>query len=84
MACYTKEKVSAGSFWVRACTLQPSAGPKPACVRAGCKSAYFKDANHWLYLEQPEAFNTLVSDFLSAAELTQLPNGVSSKRPEEQ
>lgn len=33
-------------------------------VAPDCASVVFKRANHWLYLEQPEAFNELLLDFV--------------------
>lgn len=45
----------------------------PRC-RFGCETVgklipnahtvFFEQANHWLYLEQPDAFNKLVADFV--------------------
>ncbi|KAL3147128.1 hypothetical protein ABBQ38_015085 [Trebouxia sp. C0009 RCD-2024] len=32
-----------------------------------CETAYFDTAGHWLYIEQPEAFNNLVLQFVSKA-----------------
>ena len=29
--------------------------------------AYFDEAGHWLYIEQPEAFNSVVLQFVSKA-----------------
>jgi pimeloyl-ACP methyl ester carboxylesterase len=31
-----------------------------------CCTVVFERANHWLYLEQPEAFNALVASFAAA------------------
>lgn len=33
-------------------------------MSAGCTSVFFREANHWLYLEEPEIFNTVVSTFV--------------------
>lgn len=30
---------------------------------AGCQTVYFKRANHWLYLEEPDVFNALLVAF---------------------
>jgi non-heme chloroperoxidase len=29
-----------------------------------CHTVYFEEANHWLYLEEPEKFNTVVREFV--------------------
>lgn len=53
------------------CSVLPCSGvfPVEGClyiqgVAPDCASVVFKRANHWLYLEQPEAFNELLLDFV--------------------
>lgn len=43
---------------------------KELLVVVTCKlllQAYFDEAGHWLYIEQPEVFNNLVLQFVSKA-----------------
>jgi pimeloyl-ACP methyl ester carboxylesterase len=53
------------------CSVLPCSGvfPVEGClyiqgVAPDCASVVFKRANHWLYLEQPQAFNELLLDFV--------------------
>lgn len=34
-------------------------------MMSSCHTVFFEDCNHWLYLEQPQSFNLVVSDFVS-------------------
>ncbi|KAF8065825.1 ydjP [Scenedesmus sp. PABB004] len=49
---------TSGCFPVEGCLTNDELAPH-------CCSVLFKRANHWLYLEQPEAFNALLLDFVA-------------------
>ena len=51
-----------------------------AAPHADCEVAYFTNANHWLYLEEPDAFNEVVTRFLLQEGQDSLPPGVSRTR----
>ena len=43
--------------------------PPEGCAIVGdlipnCSNIFFKDSNHWLYIEEPEKFNKLVMEFI--------------------
>ena len=48
-------------------------------LRADCQAIYFTNANHWLYLEVPDAFNNVVTQFVQHSAVTTFPEGVTDE-----
>jgi hypothetical protein len=52
---------------------------------AECQTVYFKHANHWLYLEEPDVFNALLVAFARGEKVDPIvqdySNRISLERP---